>query len=191
MSILDGMNDEEKTEYRQRKLEEIRNYNQEFISDLSLNKTDFNMKYKFTRDGIEYVGLFDNEFKKKNGFYFEIIDSNLNPSDPSRTIYRVPYNEFYMDEYEMDERSKWLVPLDSLRKINRQSVAISKTAAVTSSSKILKDEDITPIVKPPLPVIQKYEDAPYSEMTIRDYIAIHTGRPISNKAWLNELVKTK
>jgi hypothetical protein len=28
-------------------------------------------------------------------------------------------------------------------------------------------------------------------MTIRDYIAIHTGRPISNKAWLNEIVKTK
>jgi hypothetical protein len=191
MSILDGMSEEEKATYRQKKLEEVRRYNDEFIKDLNISRIDFNMKYKFTRDGVEYVGLFDNEFKRRNGFYFEIIDSNLEPSDPSRTIYRVPYNEFYMDEFEMDERSKWLVPLDSLRKVNRQSVAISKSSAITSSSKVLKDEDITPIVKPPLPVMQKYEDAPYSEMTIRDYITIHTGRPISNKAWLNELVKTK
>jgi hypothetical protein len=33
------------------------------------------------------------------------------------------------------------------------------------------------------------EDAPYSEMTIRDYIAIHTGKPVSSKGWLNELIK--
>jgi len=33
------------------------------------------------------------------------------------------------------------------------------------------------------------DDAPYSDMTIRDYIAIHTGKPVSNKGWLNELIK--
>jgi hypothetical protein len=34
-------------------------------------------------------------------------------------------------------------------------------------------------------------DAPYSEMTIRDYYAIHTGKPVSAKTWLNELIKSK
>jgi len=32
------------------------------------------------------------------------------------------------------------------------------------------------------------EDCPYSEMTLRDYMAIHTGKPVSLKDWLNELV---
>jgi hypothetical protein len=35
------------------------------------------------------------------------------------------------------------------------------------------------------------EDAPYSEMTLRDYYAIHTGKPVSAKTWLNELIKQK
>jgi hypothetical protein len=34
------------------------------------------------------------------------------------------------------------------------------------------------------------EDAPYSEMTIRDYYAIQTGKPVSSKTWLNELIKS-
>jgi hypothetical protein len=35
------------------------------------------------------------------------------------------------------------------------------------------------------------EDDLYSSMTIRDYVAIQTGRPVSTKQWLNELVKHK
>ena len=34
------------------------------------------------------------------------------------------------------------------------------------------------------------EDAPYSEMTIRDFMAITTGKPVSAKTWLNELIKS-
>jgi hypothetical protein len=35
------------------------------------------------------------------------------------------------------------------------------------------------------------EDAPYSDMTIRDYYAVHTNRPVSAKGWLNDLIKNK
>ena len=34
------------------------------------------------------------------------------------------------------------------------------------------------------------EDAPYTEMTIRDYYAIQTGKPVSSKTWLNDLIKS-
>ena len=43
------------------------------------------------------------------------------------------------------------------------------------------------IPKAPAPM----EDAPYSEITIRDYYAIHTNRPVSAKGWLNDLIKNK
>ena len=96
-SILDSMSEIEKTAYRKIKLKEMQDYNQDFIDDLGISRSDFNMKYAFTRNGEIVVGVFANEFLKPKGFYFEIIDSNLNPVDTTRTIYRIPFNEFYED----------------------------------------------------------------------------------------------
>jgi hypothetical protein len=194
--MLEGMDDDEKRQYRQKKLKEMHDYNEDLIKDLGISKTDFNMKKAFTRNGIIVVGIFENEFKKTKGFYFELINSDIEPDDPTRTVYRLSPTEFYADEYEMDEYGKYLVPVDQLRIINRQSAAISKSSAATSSDRVLKDEPtLKTAIKPALPFTDnsslKVEDAPYSEMTIRDYLAIHTGKPVSTKSWLNELIKIK
>lgn len=198
---MTSMTENEKTVYRKIKLKEMHDYNSGFMGDLGLTHLDFNMKYPFMRDGALVVGLFDNEFKRPKGFYFELINNDLEPIDAERTIYRVPYNEYYSDEYQMDERGKFLVPIEQLKKMNRQSAALVKEVVIAESDRVIKEEKENKYIppKPPLPfsaepqppVVQKFEDAPYSEMTIRDYIAIHTGRPISNKAWLNEIVKNK
>ena len=193
MSILDGMDDDEKKAYRQKKLKEMHEYNDQLIKDLGISKTDFNMKKAFTRNGNIVVGIFENEFKKSKGFYFELIDSNIEPDDPARTVYRLAPTEFYADEYEMDEYGKFLVPIEQLRIVNRESAVISKGSASTSSDRVLKDE---PTVKTTIPLFTssnhlKVDDAPFSEMTIRDYLAIHTGKPVSTKTWLNELIKIK
>ncbi len=195
MSILDNMTDEEKKAYRQIKLKEIQEYNQDLINDLGISKSDFNMKKAFTKNGTIVVGMFENEFKRPKGFYFELIDSNIEPEDPARTVYRLSPTEFYADEYEMDEYGKYLVPVEQLRIVNRQSAAISKNSASSSSDRILKDDVSIRTTKAPLPFAPsgnlKVDDAPFSEMTIRDYVAIHTGKPVSTKSWLNELVKLK
>jgi hypothetical protein len=154
------------------------------------------MKKAFTRNGVIVVGIFENEFKKPKGFYFELINSDIEPDDPARTVYRLSPTEFYADEFEMDEYGKFLVPVEQLRIVNRHSAAISKSSAATSSDRVLKDEPVLrTTMKPPLPFAEsnqlKVDDAPYSEMTIRDYLAIHTGKPVSTKSWLNELVKIK
>jgi hypothetical protein len=196
MSILDGMDDDEKRLYRQKKLKEMHDYNEELISDLGILKSEFNMKKAFTRNGVKVVGIFDSEFKKAKGFYFELINSDIEPEDSTRTVYRLSPTEFYADEFEMDEYGKFLVPVEQLRIVNRQSAIISKGSAATSSDRVLKDEPtLKTTMKPPLPFADskqlKVEDAPYSEMTIRDYLAIHTGKPVSTKTWLNELIKIK
>jgi hypothetical protein len=196
MSILDGMDDDEKKLYRQKKLKEMHDYNEDLIKDLAISKSDFNMKKAFTRNGVIVVGIFENEFKKPKGFYFELINSDIEPDDPARTVYRLSPTEFYADEFEMDEYGKFLVPVEQLRIVNRHSAAISKSSAATSSDRVLKDEPVLrTTMKPPLPFAEsnqlKVDDAPYSEMTIRDYLAIHTGKPVSTKSWLNELVKIK
>lgn len=199
MSILHSMSAEERTAYKAQKTKEMRDYNADLIKDLGLSIYDFNMKTQFRDEqGRLVVGIFSSEFKKSNGFFFELIDSDLNPVDPERKIYRVPYNLNFEEEYELNAKGSFLVPLEELKVVHRQSIAISKMGAFstapvkepvsTSVFKVTEKAQATVNVqRAPSPM----EDAPYSEMTIRDYFAIQTGKPVSAKNWLNDLIKNK
>jgi hypothetical protein len=123
----------------------------------------------------------------------EIIDSNLNPADIHRTVYRLAHNRFFEDEYQIDEKNKYLVPLNQLKKINRQSAALMKNNLISEKPATKSTNYDETVTKSYLPFEKnqpkKEEDAPYSELTIRDFIAIHTGKPVSLKSWINDLVK--
>jgi hypothetical protein len=177
-------------ELKKLKLETIRDYHQDLIDDLEIPRTDFNMKMPFyDKHGRMVVGIFSSEFRKEKGFFFELITRDLNPADAERKVYRVPLSSSYEEEYELNEKGSYLVPLEELRVVNPTSVAIKKTASFGT------EEEPLPSSLPKTPM-QAYkapaamEDAPYSEMTIRDYFAIQTGKPVSTKTWLNELIKS-
>jgi hypothetical protein len=139
----------------------------------------------YDKQGREVVGIFGSEFRKEKGFFFELISSDLDPIDPERKVYRVPPNTCYEEEYEFNPKNSYNVPLEELRVVNPYSVAITKGAEIFKNPEIIKEKVLkNPQVSLPL------EDAPYSEMTIRDYMAIHTGKPVSLKSWLNDLIKT-
>jgi hypothetical protein len=172
--------------WKKQKLVDIRNYHSNLIKDLGISPTDFNMKKAFrNKQGVEVVGIFDTEFLKEKGFYFELITSDLDPVDPERKVYRVPLNVAYKDEYEINQKLSYNVPLEELRVINPSTVAIGKLSSITNLEKYKEQNTFAPFKKE-----VSLEDLPYSEMTIRDYITIHTGRLVSNKPWLNELVKS-
>ena len=181
---------EEVKEWKAQKLESIRNHHIDLIRDLGVSPLDFNMKMPFYDEHKRYVvGIFASEFKREKGFYFELVTRALDPIDSDRKVYRVPPSSSFHEEYGLNEKGSYLVPLDELRVVNRQAVAISSSSAVTStdkmfSSKPMADEHAnTSTVQ-----FASRSDAPYTEMTIRDYIAIHTGRPVSFKSWVNDLV---
>ena len=172
--------------WKKDKLEAIRSYHQELITDLGIPRTDFNMKMPFyDQKGNMVVGIFASEFKKEKGFYFELINRALDPADEERKVYRVTPTNSFEDEYELNEKGSYLVPLEELRVVNEQSVAISKSSAATSSDKVLKPTISEMAYRAPAPM----EDAPYAEMTIRDFYAIQSGKPVSGKTWLNDLIK--
>lgn len=194
MSILHTMSDDERAKYKALKLKEIRDYNSDIIADLGISAFDFNMKTQFYDEQARLVvGIFPSEFKKTKGFFFELIDSDLNPADPERKVYRVPFNSAFEEEYELNAKGSYLVPVEELKVVHRSSVAISKMSAFTGTDdsvfKVTQkaQEAVNNIPKAPALM----EDAPYSDMTIRDYYAIHTHRPVSAKTWLNELIKNK
>jgi hypothetical protein len=186
-------------EWKKMKLDGIRSYHTHLIKDLGISPLDFNMKMPFyDRHGRYVVGIFSSEFQKDKGFFFEMVTRDLDPLESDRKVYRIARNDNYEEEFEMNEKGSFLVPVDELRLVNAQSVAISKGSAVTSndklfSSKAVLQEQSKPTTQPvftstPQPSLQPKTDAPYSEMTIRDYIAIQTGKPVSLKTWVNDLV---
>ena len=188
MSILHTMSDDERAKYKALKLKEMRDFNSEIIADLGISPFDFNMKTQFYDEQARLVvGIFPSEFKKTKGFFFELIDSDLNPADPERKVYRVPFNSTFDEEYELNAKGSYLVPVEELKVVHRSSVAISKMSAFTGTEETFKPMQEINIPKAPAPM----EDALYSDMTIRDFYAIHTGRPVSAKPWLNDLIKSK
>lgn len=191
--------DELKESRRAMHLEDIRDFHQDLINDLGINRTDFNMKRPFyDRQGRMVVGIFASEFRKEKGFYFELINANSEPYSEERTVYRIPSNPHFEQEYELNERGSYLVPIEELRVINVRSVAISGPSATLfgnpTSGNSTRPSSAPPTGRAagvsgssaPAPV-----DAPYSEMTMRDYYAMISGKPVSLKAWLNELIKQK
>lgn len=183
---------DEQKQYKTQILEEMRAYHGPVLEELGASRLDFQMKMAFyDKQARNVVGIFASEFKRENGFYFELITREFDPVDENRTLYRIPYNPSFDDEYEMNEKGSYLVPIEELRMVTPASVAISGPSALldqpksrTASTSTAKS---TPSYRAPEPI----GDAPYSEMTIRDYYAIHTGRPVSTKTWLNELIRTQ
>ena len=174
-------------EWKKAKLDSIRAHHKDLINDLGISPLDFNMKKSFyNSNGIEVVGIFGSEFRKEKGFFFELISSDLDPIDPERKVYRVPPNTCYEEEYELNQKNSYNVPLEELRIVNPYSAAISKGgSSIIESAK--KEEKIIVRIQKDLVTL---EDVPYSEMTLRDYMAIHTGKPVSLKGWLNDLIKS-
>jgi hypothetical protein len=179
---------DEVREWKRQKLDAIRQHHTELIRDLGITPLDFNMKMPFYDERKRYVvGIFASEFKKEKGFYFELVTRSLDPVDPERRVYRVPPSVSFDEEYELNEKGSYLVPLEELRVINPTAVAISKSSAVTSADKrFTTRQEPSVAYMAPSPM----EDAPYGEMTIRDFYAIHTGKPVSTKNWLNDLIKS-
>lgn len=184
-------------EWKKMKLDAIRSYHTPLIKDLGISPLDFNMKMPFyDRHGRNVVGIFSSEFQKDKGFFFEMVTRDLDPLETDRKVYRIARNDNFEEEFEMNEKGSFLVPVDELRMVNAQSVAISKGSAVTSNDKLFSSKPVSQEqTKPAQPVftsnpqtLQPKLDAPYSEMTIRDYMAIHTGKPVSLKSWINDLV---
>ena len=191
-------------DWKKAKLDQVREYHSTLIKELGISPLDFNMKMPFyDRHGRYVVGIFGSEFKKDKGFFFELVTRDLDPLESDRKVYRITRNDNHEEEYEMNEKGSFLVPVDELRIVNPQSVAISKGAAVFSNDKIFGKQPTTQPVaaqraepaaattqfKPVSPQeLEAKMDAPYSEMTIRDYMAIHTGKPVSLKPWLNDLL---
>lgn len=132
--------------------------------------------------GSEHViGFFLNEIKRGEDIYTEFASIELEPEDPNRTLYKWRYNPHYATEYATTEPNakgdvRYLVPVAELIKIE-----ITKEDLIPKQQELFPDFD---------EIMDPNTDAPLSSLTIRDLAAIMLKKPVSQKKWLNDLIKS-
>ena len=145
-------------------------YHTALLQQFNVPDADFNVKLVFTNNGQKVIGVFPNEFTKKNGFYIEFVDKTLTPTDPDRKVYRLDPVDNFESVYNILQSGSYAVPIDELTE-----VTIKK-------------------VQQPLPEFTDLNkstdrfDEHFSKMTIKDLASILWQSPVSDKKWLNDLI---
>ena len=124
-----------------------------------------------------YVSFFASEFKREGDVYTEFVSRDFMSEDSNRTLWMWRYNPHWEEEYDTTEPNelghvRYLVPVSELIKVN-----LPKDKIPVNPFDSFGDDLI--------------DDASISDMTIRDFATIMTGRPLSSKSWLNNLISGK
>ena len=120
--------------------------------------------------GNGMVYFFPSELKHGRDIYIEKVDRDYVSEDPERILYKWKFNPNYETAYKRKEGATpdpmYMIPFNEF-------------------SPILEEDEADEFAIP-----NPDEDAPISELTIRDLTAILTGKPVSHKQWLNKILKS-
>jgi hypothetical protein len=139
------------------------------------------MAYKPATKDEKHITFFASELERAEYYdvpknvYTEFISSEYIPEDAKRTLYKWIFNPHWRTEYDVIEatesiQERYMIPVSELR--------IVQQAAPLKEIK-LPSLDLGPT------------DEPFNMLTIRDLAAIMLKKPVSNKQWLNEIIKLK
>lgn len=170
------------------KVKKMMEYHEPAFHMLNESNPSFYPKNPFMWNEEEHVSMMKSELTSKV-FYTELVDKNYDPSDPNRTLYRFRGNPNYINEYfskteigKTGEYNRYFVPLQDFEKVDLSTLfpdekPVEFTGPKLSVPSYNDDED------------DDNEDALMSKLTIRDHAAIQWKLPVSNKEWLNKLIK--
>jgi len=163
---------------------ELRVHHEELLEKIGKKNGTYLAKAKFrnTDKGEDCISFWEAELEQEQDFFIEIVAliNKVFIRSQTRTLYKWKYNPFYKEEYTMRApygnmtNNTYLIPIDEL-----EEVIVPKKQR--PSKEITFDFDL------PNPDL----DLPFDQMTIRDYAAIHLGKAVSFKPWLNEIIKSK
>lgn len=154
---------------KKEKIERLKQKHLPLFEKLGVVNPLFYPKLVFGSPEVFY--LFPSELKHERDIYLEKVDSDYNSEDPTRSLYKWKYNPNYKEDYKRKPFQQSndfisIIPFDELELIPEEDEA---------------DEFAIP---------DPDEDAPISQLTIRDLTAILTGKPVSHKQWLNKIINS-
>jgi len=165
------------------KINKLREKHQPIFDELGVDQAVFIPKMAYRPKGKEekYVSFFTSEIKKGGDIYTEFVSREYESEDSERTLWKWRFNPHWQEEYEVTEETdpskvRYLVPVSELIKMSSAKVPTSYSAKE-------KEVEDGPASYDP------HYDEEISAMTMRDFAAIVLGKPVSNKTWLNKLIK--
>jgi hypothetical protein len=164
------------TEERKLRIADLREHHQPVFDALELTNALFfpKMAYRPKDKNELHLSFFPSELKRGFDIYTEFVSREYEPEDQERTLWKWRFNPHWEEEYECtkDLQPRYLIPVSELIKVNAPKKATPAQGDFFDGSFNLTDDD-----------------APLSELTIRDLAAILLREPVSKKEWLNNLIK--
>lgn len=155
------------------KVEELKSYHKKTFAKLGITNPVYSPKMAYYDSGERVISFFPSEIEKGEDIYTEFVSRNYESEDETRTLYKWTYNPHYASEYKV------VNPQTELQTI-RYIIPVEELTAYSADA----DTDEFDMPDPD-------QDLPIDQLTIRDLAAILTGKPVSMKKWLNEIVKSK
>ncbi len=167
----------ESSESRFAKVKELRKFHQSTLDAIGASSAEFIPKMAYVPKGMHemHIGFFPSELTRGVDIFTEFVNKDLQPEDKSRQLYMWKHNPYWENEYPQVNNGSYtwcMVPVSELYKIDL-SVSDFKD---TPKAKLSDFE------------IAELNDAPISELSIRDLAAILLKKPISNKQFLNDII---
>lgn len=163
------------------KIAKLREYHQPVLDAIGQSDALFIPKLSYIPKGKDeaYVSFFLGELRKQQDVYMEFASKELVSEDPERTLWLWKYNQFWEEEYDTTDpmpngQVRYLIPVSELIKVNAPQKKEEPKQLSVEFFKDMMDPNI---------------DAPIDQLTIRDLAAILLKKPVSQKKWLNDLVK--
>jgi hypothetical protein len=174
----------DKPEDKRDRLKKLREFHQKTLDTIGVSDALFIPKMAYRPYGKTelHIAFFASEINKGEDVYVEFASKELVPEDPERRLYKWRFNPHFEEEYEKTEAHpvtghfRYLVPTEELIHI--------KTFEVQTPAPVVEE-----IVPREFDLVDANTDLPLDQLTIRDLAAIMLKRPVSQKPWLNEIIK--
>lgn len=149
------------------------------------------------------ISFFPSEIMGGEDIYTEFVSRTLEPEDAERRLWKWPFNPEYETEYKKTEphaatgHQQYLIPIAELIDVAESHRVVKKTPVEEPSNEkeeAVADEKGQLKMKIPEDAEEDKKgvvlmDAPISQMTIKDKAAIDWKKPVSDKPWLNDLIR--
>ena len=171
----------DQSEDKKANLKKLREFHTATINELGVSSFFLLGKMSYLDKGKKVISFFQSEISKGQDVFVEFTNRYNVPEFPDRTLYRWRFNPHFdeVNEKTAEEdptKVRYLIPIDELKVVKSYGPAAVIKPAETEFEFSLPNPEKDPLI---------------SELTIRDLAAILLQKPVSNKEWLNNIIKNK
>jgi hypothetical protein len=134
---------------RKERVQNLRQEHQPYFDKVGISDALFIPKMAYRPQGKDelYISFFPSELENECDIYTEFVSIDYVSEDPKRTLYQVPHNPFWKDEYEIiisnSGHARHFIPVSELKVINTASSRKSRKP-IQENIDVIQDFEVSP-----------------------------------------------